>query len=306
MNLNRLIEKDILADVTSTEAGTSEIVDLNFADRFSCQAVYDVQTPSAKTFDSGKKAVLTNQSVTYTAVTAGTAGNSITIRLIDPGVDGALSIAVVGTAITATLAYATGAVTTTATQLVAAVNANVDAAALVLASGSGASPLTALSATPLATGANSEVNLTDNTVTIPNNGYTTGFKVQLTTTGTLPSPLALATDYFLIVVDDNTVKFATSLANALAGTAIDITDVGSDGAVNTVTGVALAGAQIEFFASNDENGTWTSLQSATSIAADGSVLLVQPNVAYRYFKVVKSLTSGQVDVKALVLVKGGY
>jgi hypothetical protein len=90
--------------------------------------------------------------VTYTAISRGTAGNAVTIRLIDPGADGSLSISVVGTAISVTLAYATGAVTTTASQLVTAINGDVSASALVAASGSGASPLTALVTTHLAGG----------------------------------------------------------------------------------------------------------------------------------------------------------
>lgn len=52
-------------------------------------------------------------------------------------------------------------------------------------------------------------------------------RVQLTTSGTLPAGLATATDYYVIKVTDTTCKFATSYANAVAGTAIDITDAGT-------------------------------------------------------------------------------
>lgn len=45
--------------------------------------------------------------------------------------------------------------------------------------------------------------------------------------GALPTGLAAVTDYWVIRVDANTVKLATSSANALAGTAIDITAAGS-------------------------------------------------------------------------------
>lgn len=55
----------------------------------------------------------------------------------------------------------------------------------------------------------------------------TGTRVRLTTTTTLPAPLALATDYYVIRVDDSTYKLATSYANAIAGTAINITDAGT-------------------------------------------------------------------------------
>lgn len=54
-----------------------------------------------------------------------------------------------------------------------------------------------------------------------------GTRVRLTTTTTLPAGLALATDYYVIKVTDLTFKLATSYANAIAGTAINITDAGT-------------------------------------------------------------------------------
>lgn len=55
----------------------------------------------------------------------------------------------------------------------------------------------------------------------------TGTRVRLTTTTTLPAGLALATDYYVIRVSNTTFKLATSYANAIAGTQIDITDAGT-------------------------------------------------------------------------------
>jgi len=55
----------------------------------------------------------------------------------------------------------------------------------------------------------------------------TGTRVQLTTTTTLPAGLALATNYYVIRVTDSTCKLATTYANAVAGTAIDITSTGT-------------------------------------------------------------------------------
>ena len=52
-------------------------------------------------------------------------------------------------------------------------------------------------------------------------------KVQFTTSGTLPTGLALATDYWLVRVSATTARVATSYANALAGTVIAYTDGGS-------------------------------------------------------------------------------
>ncbi len=311
MELQRLIQKDLFAGLGVAETGDSEVIVLDLADRLSVQAIYDVQAPAAKTFDSGVAAVLVNQGVTYTANTRGTAGNSITITLLDPGVTSSLSIQVTTTAIAVTLGYAVGAITTTATQLVTALNLDAGVAALLTASGAGASPVTALATTPLATGTNSEVNTTTNAVSIPTHGFSTGFKVRLTTTGTLPATLALATDYFVIVVDADTIQFATSYANALAGTAVDLTNQGSDGAVNTATGVALAGASISYYGSNTESGdNWTILQTATSITVDGSSWFpprdtAQSPLTLRRFKCVKAITAGVVDLKAYVLVVGG-
>lgn len=51
--------------------------------------------------------------------------------------------------------------------------------------------------------------------------------VQVSTTTTLPAGLAAATDYYVIKVTDTTAKLATSYANAVAGTPIDITSAGT-------------------------------------------------------------------------------
>ncbi|MCC6425635.1 MAG: hypothetical protein IT435_02320 [Phycisphaerales bacterium] len=81
--------------------------------------------------------------------------------------------------------------------------------------------------------AEAQVNITTNAITMTAHGAVTGYgPVRFALTGdasALPAPLAVLTDYWLIRVDDNTVKVATSFANAIAGTAIDLTDVGTDG-----------------------------------------------------------------------------
>lgn len=64
------------------------------------------------------------------------------------------------------------------------------------------------------------------TTDVPSN-VLTGTRVRLTTTTTLPAGLALATDYYVIKLTDTTFSLATSYANAVAGTAINITDAGT-------------------------------------------------------------------------------
>lgn len=52
-------------------------------------------------------------------------------------------------------------------------------------------------------------------------------RVQLTTTTTLPAGLSLATDYWTVRQSSTTSKLAASMADAHAGTTIDITDAGT-------------------------------------------------------------------------------
>lgn len=63
----------------------------------------------------------------------------------------------------------------------------------------------------------------------------TGTAVVFTTTGTLPAGLSPNTTYFLIAVSSTTAKVATTIANADAGTPIDITDAGSGTHTMTTT-----------------------------------------------------------------------
>ena len=57
--------------------------------------------------------------------------------------------------------------------------------------------------------------------------FGTGHGVEVSSTGSLPTGLSAATTYYVIRNDINTVKLAASYADALAGTAIDLTSAGS-------------------------------------------------------------------------------
>jgi len=59
------------------------------------------------------------------------------------------------------------------------------------------------------------------------NDWKSGTKVRFTTSGTLPAGLSLATDYWLVRTSSTTATVATSYANYVAGTIVDITDTGS-------------------------------------------------------------------------------
>jgi len=73
------------------------------------------------------------------------------------------------------------------------------------------------------------VNVDDDELTLTAHGLVTGDgPFQLTTDDTLPTGLALATDYWIVRVDANTVQLAASLDDAMAvpRVVVDIADVG--------------------------------------------------------------------------------
>lgn len=76
--------------------------------------------------------------------------------------------------------------------------------------------------------ATGDVNTGTEEITETGHGFTTGEgPVWFSSSGSLPAGLSASTNYWIIVVDANTFKVATSRANALAGTAIDLTTQGT-------------------------------------------------------------------------------
>jgi hypothetical protein len=111
------------------------------------------------------------------------------------------------------------------------------------------------------------VDTANEKLTATAHGLLTGDRFRLRNVGgALPAAtpsLAMATDYFAILVDANNIKVATSSANAFAGTAVDLT--GSGSGTTTIeyglpycipTALAAAGTQIK---SANDNGAWNAL-----------------------------------------------
>jgi len=74
-----------------------------------------------------------------------------------------------------------------------------------------------------ATGA---VAMSTDRITVAND-IATGSLLRFSSTGVVPAPLVTGTAYYAIRVDATHIKVATTPVNAAAGTAIDLTDVGS-------------------------------------------------------------------------------
>jgi hypothetical protein len=75
-------------------------------------------------------------------------------------------------------------------------------------------------------GSDGGINLSTNAITSTSHGFVTGDPVIFTAGTAAPSPLVSGTTYYVILVDANTLKLATTQALALAGTAVDLTIAG--------------------------------------------------------------------------------
>jgi hypothetical protein len=155
----------------------------------------------------------------------------------------------------------------------------------------------------LKTFTDTDVSVADDTITITAHGFITGDKGQFSSTGTLPAGLSTSTDYFIIKVDANTIKVATSLANALLGTALNITGQGTVAATNTFTPTAIAGGSVKLQKSNDGTN-WSDEGSATNITADGLVWLEKIDPCGLFMRLQFTLTAGQMSVSSVVVTKG--
>ncbi len=77
------------------------------------------------------------------------------------------------------------------------------------------------------TGTVSAVDINANTLTINNHPFTTGERVYISSTNSVPTGLVQGTEYFIINAGVNLIKLATTAQNAVGNIAIDITTTGS-------------------------------------------------------------------------------
>ncbi len=71
------------------------------------------------------------------------------------------------------------------------------------------------------------VNTTTDQATCSSHGYSNGEPIVVTSSTTLPAPLAESTEYYVIYVDANTFQIAETYGDAVDGVAIDLTDTGT-------------------------------------------------------------------------------
>ena len=99
------------------------------------------------------------------------------------------------------------------------------------------------------------IGTTSDSITITDHGYTVGQALTIGTAvgATLAAGLNENTQYFAIVPSADTLKFATSVANAGAGTAVDITTTGTDNTAGVQFLVAKDSSPFTFTYTEDTN-----------------------------------------------------
>ncbi len=142
--------------------------------------------------------------------------------------------------------------------------------------------------------ADGDVSVADNTITIAAHGYITGTKVAASTSGGLPGGLS-ATNYWVIKSDSTTIKLASSLANATAGTAVDITSA-AGGGTHTLTPATSSGNVCKLQEGNDSSN-WTDVSGATvTIATSSGNAVWNYSGSSRYLRVLYTPSAGQVNL----------
>lgn len=313
MSYNNL--QNLTANTFSANSDTFTTTDTSL---LSVQVNYTNATPAAQTFDSGVKEVTSITAPAATAITSGqyflinspTTGYYVWFNKdgagVDPAVAGKTGVAV------AILAADTAA--TVATKLAAALDAladfvapapaadvvtNTNAATGAVVDASNVN-VGGLSLSVTTQGVTTEIALATDTVTIPAHGFAAGLKGQLTTTGTLPAGLALSTDYFIIKSSTGTVKFASTYANAIAGTAVDITGDGTG--VHTFTAASLS-ATFKLQSSVDGITFFDISGKTVTFTASGSSLFSLPDFAEPQLRAVLTQTSGQINLQTIIYKK---
>ena len=117
--------------------------------------------------------------------------------------------------------------------------------------------------------------------TITAHGYATGdgpYRLTLAAADALPTGLAIDTDYWVIEVNANTIQFASTLANAQAGTQIEITGNGTVSTLIELGGPADGATSGSGWANAvDPTASVTDGYGASKIAAGATMIAAAPS-----------------------------
>lgn len=117
------------------------------------------------------------------------------------------------------------------------------------------------------------VSVADDTLTFLSHRFITGQRITYSTSGTAIGGLVISTAYFVIKNDQNTIKLASTFANANNNVAIDLTALGT-GTTHTLI-VAFDSINTKFKASFD-NGTKALITRAGQLQISINGVIQQP------------------------------
>lgn len=148
-------------------------------------------------------------------------------------------------------------------------------------------------------GTPSAFNVTANTIALAGHGYQTGQCVRVSiSAGALPGPLAAGVDYFVIFVDAGSFKLATSIANALAGSEINIADAGTVSETVTFTMQANIGSLVIEYTTDKEvtvGSTWIALETIDLVGGSSPVKTRIPVNYYDNLRARLAMTKGALS-----------
>lgn len=145
-----------------------------------------------------------------------------------------------------------------------------------------------------------DVSIATDRISIPAHGFSTGLKLQFSSSGALPAGLLVSTDYFVIKVDDDMFKVAASLADAITGGAIDLNSQGTG--IHTATPSAFAGGTFKFYSSNDIDKGFAEIPQMriTLSAATGTCMANVVHPTYRWLRVEFNPSAGSIDLEVIL------
>jgi len=141
---------------------------------------------------------------------------------------------------------------------------------------------------------------------LPAHGLVDAQIVQLSTTGALPTGLSASTDYYVIVDDANYIRLASSRANALAGTAINITGEGTG--THTLTPSSLSTGITVQYANTETPVEADWVDSALTLTMDDDPLIgliAGTNVGFRHLRLKTTSSGGSGALTVDINAKGG-
>lgn len=313
-----------LADVINYDAdmvnnpsiaySTTIVLDVSGMDSLAMQAVYSSTTLSAFSLIDGRKSTGTITVVSTSSLTSARIavngcvldqGSEWTAVSTASGTAKAISDAIVANnCLTGVVVstWASGVVYTTASAIGTAGNS--------ITLFSNTSSITVSGATLSNGAASNFATATDDVTLTAATGMSTGTPLLfVTVTGTIPTGLTTATTYYAIVTANNKFKFASSSANALAGTAIDITALTGSGTF-TATLTAMAGTPSFKWQSSNDNANWVDLSvSSVTFATPytASTAMWDGSINYKYLRLnYVAGTGGGVNLRCLGFGKRRY